>query len=274
MASLGAFIGRLAMEPPFRLLTRMMVKYGGSSLRAKAMWDAVARPNYLVGLLAGADQARREGISKICAIEFGVAGGNGLLTLEKYAEKVENATGVKISVCGFDAGGGLPGLCGDYRDHPDQWMPSDYPMDEQALRSRLSSRTSLIIGNVADTVSDFVRTKQDAPLGFISFDLDLYSSTKDAFQVLLLPEKQMLRRVPLYFDDIDFFFNHRFAGEFLAMDELNAKSHSVKIDQWHGIANGRAFPENPWLKKMYIAHDLTAISAVNLQRTRGELSLI
>jgi hypothetical protein len=257
---------RFAEEPPFRIFARAFIKTFSTSIRTKSRWDAVARPHYLVGVLAAADQALREGVSEISVIEFGVAGGNGLLALEEYATAVEKEAGVKIAVYGFDTGEGIPEMCGDYRDHPDQWKAMDYPMDEQLLRWRLSKRTTLLIGNVAQTVPEFVGNMQRSPVGFIAIDVDLYSSTRDALQIFSLPGKRMLRRAVMYFDDIDFFFNHKFAGELLAIDEFNAKNNTVKIDRWRGIANGRIFPEHPWIKKMYIAHDIHAISQVTLSR--------
>jgi hypothetical protein len=156
-----------------------------------------------------------------------VAGGNGLLALEEYAAMVEKETAVKIAVYGFDTGAGIPEMCGDYRDHPDQWRPMDYAMDEQSLRQRLSNRTTLLIGNVAQTVPEFVDNLQHSPVGFIAIDLDLYSSTRDALQIFLLPGKRMLRKVAMYFDDINFIFNHKFAGELLAIDEFNDNNNVV-----------------------------------------------
>jgi hypothetical protein len=46
----------------------------------------------------------------------------------------------------------------------------------------------------------------------------------------------------------------------LAVEEFNAANDTVKIDQWRGISDDRAFPEKGWLKRMYLAHDLKAIS--------------
>jgi hypothetical protein len=89
----------------------------------------------------------------------------------------------------------------------------------------------------------------------------LYSSTRAALQILTIPGKQMLLRVPIYFDDVAELHSHRFAGELLAIAEFNAVNDTVKIDQWRGITEGRAFPENGWLKRMYLAHDLKAISS-------------
>ncbi|MCI0621671.1 MAG: hypothetical protein L0387_08385 [Acidobacteria bacterium] len=257
---------RLAMEPPFRLFARAAIKRFPCSIRTKAKWDAVDRPQYLVGVIAAADEAIREGVGDISVFEFGVAGGNGLLALENYSESVEKETGVRISVFGFDTGTGIPELCGDHRDHPDQWRPQDYPMEEEKLRSRLKPRTTLLIGDVAETVPRFVREKQAPSVGFVAVDVDLYSSTKHVLQLFLLPEKRMLRRVTMYFDDTDFIFNHRFAGELLAIHEFNSESRNVKIDRWRGIANRRVFAESPWLEKMYVAHDIEAIGRTQLRR--------
>jgi hypothetical protein len=92
------------------------------SIQPKALWDAVARPNYLTGILYAAREAMEEGIPEISVIELGVAGGAGLLAMQSYADAVEKVTGIKIAVWGFDTGEGLPHTCGDHRDHPDRYM--------------------------------------------------------------------------------------------------------------------------------------------------------
>ena len=132
-------------------------------------------------------------------------------------------------------------------------------MDVASLKSRLKPRTRLVLGPVAENVRRFIG-ENEVPIGFVSFDLDYYSSTKDAFPLIGTPKRKMLRRTPLYFDDIDFFFNHRFAGELLAIDEFNATVEDVRIDRWRGVRKQRPFPEAPWLRKMYVAHDIAAIS--------------
>ena len=260
------FDGRLRQEPPFRLFARYAVKRFGNSIREKARWDAIARPHYLAGILAAADQAAQEKVETICAIEFGVARGDGLVTMQEYAAAVERETGIRVLVYGFDSGEGLPGLDGGFRDHPDQWRSGDYRMNEAALRAQLTSSTELVLGDVRETVPRFVDETQPAPVGFLAMDLDLYSSTQAALQILSLPKKRMLRRVPMYFDDVRYFFNHRFAGELLAINEFNDFVRDTKIDVWHGLSDGRVFYESPWLRKMYVAHDLRAISDVKLMR--------
>src|SRR5579872_3161131 len=87
-------------DPPFRRIVRPLVKRLSRDVRQQALWDVSDRPNYLQGVLAAADQARLEGISEIAVIEFGVAGGNGLVALQWCAERVEEETGVRIVVFG------------------------------------------------------------------------------------------------------------------------------------------------------------------------------
>ena len=250
---------RIVEEPPFRLPAYFLVKRFARSVRLINRWGAVDRPHYLAGVLAAADMAKAENIKEISVFEFGVAGGSGLVRLQEYAQMVEEQTGVNIHVFGFDTGEGLPLLCNDYRDHPDQWRVSDYKMDVPKLRERLTPRTGLYLGNITDTVPDFV-AKGHPPVGFIACDVDLYSSTRDVLKIFTLPGRKMLRRVFMYFDDIDFVFNHQFAGEWLAIDEFNEANALVKIDVWRGIRKDRVFFDEPWLDKMFIAHDLDAIN--------------
>jgi hypothetical protein len=147
-------------------------------------------------------------------------------------------------------------------------------MDEAALRQRLDSRrTTLVVGDVRETVPSFFRQYGAPPLGFLSMDLDLYSSTRDALGILAAPGRRMLQHVPMYFDDVEFLFNHRFAGELLAIDEFNAQHAHVKIDRWHGVRTGRPFPERGYFDKFFVAHDLAGISRATLARGPGELSL-
>jgi hypothetical protein len=149
-------MAELLKEPPLRVIKAAFVKRFSGSLRNQELWDTWDRPEYLTGVLYGADQAKREGEASMSAIEFGVASGQGLLTLQAAAQAVEAETGVGVYVYGFDSGIGLyPAVCG-YRDHPDKWQMGDYPMfNEEALRSQLTSKTSLILGDVATTASEF-----------------------------------------------------------------------------------------------------------------------
>jgi hypothetical protein len=263
----SGWLKRLAMEPPFRLGVRALLKCVPTSASTRAVWDLSERPAYLVGVHHAARRALKEGIGEISVIEFGVAGGNGLLALEREAHAVEQEMGVSIKVYGFDNGpAGLPSFIGDHRDHPDKWKPGDFPMDEALLRSKLSPRSTLVLGNVEATVPVFFDDPSVPPVGFVAFDLDLYSSTVHALRILSMPGRRTLDHVPLYFDDTEHSVSHRFAGELLAIDEFNQANHPVKIDRWRGLESARPFPEASFLKKMYMAHDLRAIASNSLDR--------
>jgi hypothetical protein len=205
-------------------------------------------------------------------IEFGVAGGNGLLALQDEAQAVEQATGVAIRVYGFDAGpSGLPKLCGDYRDHPDIFKPGDFPMDVEALMARLAPRTTLILGDIRERSERLHEEFDPSPIGFISVDVDLYSSTVAALRTLdLCP---ILQHVALYFDDVGLDRCHRWAGELLAIDEFNETHTDLKIDQWRGLREDRPFPEVHWIDKMFMCHDLKSITNTVLRRERMEINI-
>jgi hypothetical protein len=264
-----SLLQRICEEPPFRLASYFLVKRFASSVRTLDKWGAVERPHYLAGVLAAADQALRQEINHISVYEFGVAGGSGLVALQTYAEMVERDTGVKISVYGFDTGEGLPEMYEDFRDHPDQWKPADYKMDVPALRAKLAKRTDLRLGLIRDTLPKFLQENY-APIGFVSCDVDLYSSSLDVLKLLSTPGARKLYRVFMYFDDVDFAFNHRFAGELLAIDEFNRDNPSIKIDVWRGLMRGRVFMDQRWLERMYVAHDLEAISNCVLSRAPSQ----
>ena len=137
------------------------------------------------------------------------------------------------------------------------------------LQRRLKPRTSLVLGRIAAHLPQFVGSGPP-PTGFIACDVDLYSSTKRRARLLTLPGRRMLRRVPMYFDDIDFIFNHRFAGELLAIEEFNKENPLIKIDRWRGVRKDRVFVEQSWLDRMYVAHDLGAIRRTSLARAASD----
>ena len=262
------------MEQPFRVFTREALKYLPTSAATKAKWELTTRPAYLLGVLEGARQAQREKITRITVIEFGVAGGTGLLELERISKLVEKETGVNIEVVGFDMGpDGLPELCGDHKDHPDKWQAGDYPMDFQALLPKIDkSRTKIVLGNVKNTVSSlYGYCNSMSHVGFVAFDLDLYSSTVDAMEIF---HRNTLLHVPLYFDDIEYLISYKEAGELKAIEDFNKRYvNDYFIDKWYGVKEGRPFPERGFLDKMYVFHDCSRISKTTIKRSKARLEL-
>ena len=88
----------------------------------------VDRPHYAYGIHRAIDAADRLGFKEVTVIEFGVAGGNGLLALERHAEYLGKKRNFKVNVVGFDSGTGLPSSL-DYRDQPYRWSGGFYGMD-------------------------------------------------------------------------------------------------------------------------------------------------
>jgi hypothetical protein len=218
--------------------------------------DLARKPAYAYGLQQATWLAKQLGISTISAIEFGVAGGRGLLELERLGELAEEATSVKVDTYGFDMGSGLP-KPGDYRDLPYHWQRGFYAMDVDALRSKLR-RSKLIIGDVASTVPAFLVKDQPAPIGFVAFDLDLYTSTVDALKLFDGPKEYLLPRVITYFDDTigsqgaEGFHNH-YVGELLAISEFNQCHQAEKIAAINGFEYRRLIPSE-WNVATFMLH--------------------
>jgi hypothetical protein len=230
---------------------------------------SVPRAHYGFGLLHAARLARRLGINRFSAIEFGVAGGNGLLALEDHADRVSLETGVEVEIYGFDSGAGLPPPV-DYRDMPYAWETGFYAMDVEKLKPRLR-RASLVIGDVRETTRAF-QQRNPAPIGFISFDLDYYSSTMAAFEILDLESRCLLPRIFCYFDDVaggpGFCYNE-YTGELLAIGEFNAAHADRKIARLAGLRHHIGSLPARWHEQMYVAH-LFAHPQYNVPAHRGE----
>jgi hypothetical protein len=200
---------------------------------------AIERPHYAYIVYQAADLARRLKLSRISVLEFGVAGGRGLLNLEHHAARVGALTGVAIEVYGFDTGEGLP-------------PPVDFKMDQAALKAKLKS-AKLVLGDVKQTTPTFAADFKPAPIGAISFDLDYYSSTLDAFGVLTVPSEFRLPRIFVYFDDIfssDLGHVGPGAGVPLAIDEFNAADPQRRLSPLTHLEFAYR-PARAWHRQIY-----------------------
>lgn len=214
------------------------------------------RPAYAYGVYWAALQAKQLGLPGITAIELGVAGGNGLLALEEHARHIAESLSVDIDVVGFDGGGGMPPP-EDHRDLPHVWGRGYYAMDEEALRSRLSS-ARLVVGPVEQTVAATLPDLR-LPVGFAAFDLDYYSSTVDALRLFSGDHATRLPRTYCYFDDTIFpehALHCEWIGELAAINDFNAQSADRKIAPIANLRHIRAVPES-WNEQMYALHDFT-----------------
>lgn len=249
-------IKEMLLSPlPIRVYLAVLVmrkfKLGGFRLRLKL--DAVPYPWYAYGMLNAAIQAKELGLTRISAIEFGVAGGNGMVAMQDLAKEIEDDLGITFELFGFDSGSGLPSTS-DYRDQLYFWSQGSFSMDVAALKARLD-RSELILGDVADTTSTFFRNYNPAPIGFIAFDLDYYTSTKAAFNIFSNPHESYLPRVECYMDDIGSYevlsASHG-TGVLRAIDEFN-KEFETKIYKKEQVARFRHFVSG-WNDCMYVHH--------------------
>jgi hypothetical protein len=247
--------------PPALLEQRARVAADGT-FRQRVQFDLVARPQHAFGLLAAADVAAFAQVDEIVAIEFGVAEGAGLRNLADIAAGVTGETGIGIELVGFDAGQGLPAPV-DYRDHPEIWAEGDFAMgDPGALGSALPAGVDLVLGPVATTLPQFLESLS-TPVGFVSFDLDLYRSTKDALTLLETACDLLLPVVVCYFDDvmggtrrIGSLFRNAAAGQLLAIEEFNTRHRLRQIDPIRILRYRRPLDREPWIERMYALHVL------------------
>lgn len=194
----------------------------------------LGRQHYALSLLHGVLQAAHCGYKKITAIEFGVGGGGGLLALVKAAKYFRDTCNIEIEVYGFDTCSGLPALTGGYKDHPEIWRQGQFVTpNPQSLVSNFPDWAGLIIGDVTHTVPEFIKTFKDtnSKIGFVSVDVDLYSSTVPVLKLFEMEPEFYVPAVPMYFDDVNWLITYsQYAGEALALNEFNQRNTLRKIE--------------------------------------------
>jgi hypothetical protein len=245
---------RQVMRLPY--MQGLWARFPIGSVDDKVTYGIYPYPHYAYGVYWSAQLAARLGIPRITVIEFGVAGGRGLVALEAACTEIGAALGVATDVVGFDAGSGMPPPA-DYRDLPHIWGQGFYKMDEAKLRAKLRT-AQLILGDVTETVPAWLHTNP-APIGFIAFDLDYYSSTKAAFRIFEGDEATHLPRVHCFFDDLgctDIGVMSRFVGEYLAIDEFNAVHADRKLCPIEQLRINR-FRWESWQERMYAFHNFS-----------------
>lgn len=240
---------------PQKALQSLWRRFPLGSLELRLQYDIFARPHYAYCVYQAAALAKRLGCPRVSVLEFGVAGGNGLLYLEEISKDVERQLDVSIDIYGFDTGAGLPNPI-DYRDLPYLWKQGFFAMDLDRLKSRLT-RAKLVLGDVKETVPTFLERLTSAPIGACFFDLDFYSSTAHALRVFAGSHDTHLPRAFCYFDDIissDVGILSEDVGQLLAIKEFNRDNPVGKITPIHGFRHTRAIPSR-WNDQIYVFHD-------------------
>jgi hypothetical protein len=209
--------------------------------------------------------SRGLGLRRVTAVALGVGAGTGLLNLCRLAVQIERATGVRFDIAGFDTGTGMPPPT-DYRDHPELYAAGDYTMDHQAVRAALPPDAGLILGDLSETMDDFVAgLTPDAPLGFVTLDVDVNSSTRPAPKLFTGPPDY----VTVYVDDVALPTHTRYAGEQLWISEFNEANDLRKLELDRFLMHSRVFKHAEWLAHMYKLHVLDHPSRTDVTRAGG-----
>lgn len=268
------FIERLAEPMHLNALSALAAVFG--STRTKIEYDLILRPQHAMAILRAADLAAALGLPGITVLEFGVASGAGLSNMCRVAELVSAETGVEIRLAGFDTGSGMPPPI-DYRDHPELYREGDYPMvDREALARSLPANAQLVIGDLDQTIPAFLETVTErAPIGFISIDVDFYSSTRKALQIAAAGQPaKLLPTTLMYLDDVGGIEHNRWCGELLAAQEFNAEHALRKIEPFTALRGWRIFQRAVWLNHMYILHVLDHPRRQAVGRGQGPRSVL
>ncbi len=246
---------RLSEPLHMNLMSLWVALFG--SLRMKIYFDLLIRQHHAFALLNAADKARGLGLRSVSVLEFGVASGTGLLNICEIARKVTRETGVGFRVYGFDTGTGMP-AARDHRDHPEHYRAGDFPMEKpDRLRALLPDDARLMIGNVAETVPEFLgELGTDSPIGFVSVDVDYYWSTVEALKILEGPAACYLPTVTIYLDDVWFEEHNSWCGELGAARDFNDAHALRKIERFNNLRSRRLFKKTQWIDHMFTLHVL------------------
>jgi hypothetical protein len=237
------------------LARRVIKKFSLLSYADRLSIGLVDRPPYGHCILRAAKLAHSLEYPRISVVEFGCAGGNGLLNAEWHITEVMKIFPVEIELYGFDLGSGLP-RPKDYRDMPYYFRHGLYKMDRTSLEKKLT-RARLVIGDVEDTCGTFFNDYDPAPIGCIFYDLDFYSSTSAALKLQDADSSHFLPRVLMYFDDVignnETWLCNNFTGERLAIHEFNRDHNTRKISKDYYLPT--KYPSQWWVEHMYVYHD-------------------
>lgn len=256
------------LSEPLHLNVIALFVFVFGSFRKKVAYDLVLRPQQAFGILEAADQAKHRGLKRISVIEFGVANGAGLMNMVEIAKKVTKTTGIQIDIYGFDTGEGMPEPI-DFRDHPEYYNTGDFPMNKPLLMAQTKGKATLYFGAIKNSLKTFTeQLSAEAPIGFISVDVDYYSSTKEVLELFKADAHLFLPLTYVYFDDI-FMPNHNDkCGELLAIKEFNTENKYRNISYHPFFINQRLFKNAIWVKQLYYFHVLDHDYRFQLNRDR------
>ena len=248
------FMERLTEPLHLNFMSAFVAVFGSYSSKIK--WDLIVKQPYAYGALEAAELAKQNGFSSVTLIEFGVASGAGLTNLASIARKVSDETGVSFYLHGFDTGSGMPPAV-DFRDHPDLYQQGDFQMDAERLRAVLPDNVTLHLGPLSSTIPAFLQNLDaEAPIGFVSIDVDYYSSTVEVLEVFKGPPICYLPLTVVYADDITLMPHNSKCGETLAFNEFNTQIPMRQLERHDFFENRRIFRRAVWVKQIFFLHVL------------------
>ena len=220
-------------------------------------YGVLPRPNYALGILMAAHQAKELNYKKISIIELGCWNFEGLIDIENYINDIKKFIDIDFSVYGFELGSGHIKEETDPRNRLYELSGGDYAFkkDENIKKLKFSK---LILGDVKETVPKFLEEKHldNAPLGFVIFDLGFYTSAKDALNLLKSKSKRYLPRTIIYSDNNYFVLENE--ADKLAFAEFNNEGGKT-ISPIGELAEQLSISWNKWIflgKRMFILSDL------------------
>ena len=252
-------------------IKRLIDKKKIGSFEFRYAINALERMHYAYIVLNAASLAKRLNIKTISVIEYGVAGGRGLLLLEYYATEIKKLSGVEIEIYGFDIGSGLPEPEG-FRDLPYHWKKGFFRMDVESLKNKLKI-SKLVLGNITDTANNFFSKYNPAPIGAIINDFDFYSSTKVALSMISKNPNKYLPRVFCYFDDVigseDELYND-FTGERLSINEFNQNNSDIKMSKAYNLlaSGNEIWHHQIWYCHIFKHHDYNRFTSKEDQQLK------
>jgi hypothetical protein len=253
---LGRVIYERLTEPlHLNVLSIFVALFGNYRMRIAC--DLVVRQQYAFSLLKTAELAMAQGLKSVTVIEFGVAAGAGLVNICDICRNITKVTGIDFQIFGFDSGVGMPPPR-DHRDHPEVFSEGSFPLiDRSALMRALPHNAKLILGDIQETLPDFMAgLSASSPVGFVVIDVDYYWSAKECLKVFLGAADNYLPWTLVYLDDIGFESSNPWAGELLAVREFNEENEMRKIHLFEGLRHKRLFKHTSWFDQVYLLHVL------------------
>ena len=220
-------------------------------------YGVLPRPNYALGILMAAHQAKELNYKKISIIELGCWNFEGLIDIENYINDIKKFIDIDFNVYGFELGSGHIKEETDPRNRLYELSGGDYAFKKEENIKKLKF-SELILGDVKETVPKFLEEKHldEAPLGFVIFDLGFYTSAKDALNLLKSKSKRYLPRTIIYSDNNYFVLENE--ADKLAFAEFNNEKGKT-ISPIGELAEQLSISWNKWIflgKRMFILSDL------------------